>query len=223
MFPLSRKKTAFSAPFLVTSWQKFCKSALAFFGRNFLHWRKFHKTQFKYFFKDVRDFSTIFSRLNLFSGHSIWKVQTSFGKFLVARLIKKFWVHFPKFCVSQQTCLPWSSDTFFELSASKVYKNVLGAFSQFLRAKTKLLAVKTRCILEVFTLQVKKISGHIFSIFASKNEGICREVQMHFGSSLPAGFTEKVVGAISRFMCPKTKRFAVEFRRILEVFALPDW
>jgi len=39
----------------------------------------------------------------------------------------------------------------------------------------------------------------------------------HFGSSLPASFTEKVVGAIPRFVRPKTKLFAVKFRRILDV------
>jgi len=105
-----------------------------------------------------------------------------------------------------------NSDKYFELSASKVYKNVLGAFSRVMRAKTKLLAVKSRRILEVFTLQVKKSSGRIFSIFASKNEGIFREVQTHFGSSLPASFTEKVLGAISLVVRPKTKRFAVKYR-----------
>jgi len=73
----------------------------------------------------------------------------------------------------------------------------LGAFSRLLRAKTKLLPVKSRRTLEVFTLQGKKSSGRIFSIFASKNEGICREVQTHSGISLPASFTEKVLGAIS--------------------------
>jgi len=57
-------------------------------------------------------------------------------------------------------------------------------------------------------------------IFSSKNEGICREVQTHFGSSLPANFTEKALGAISRVVRPKTKRFAVKFRRILEVLCL---
>jgi len=66
----------------------------------------------------------------------------------------------------------------------------------------------------------KKSSGRIFPIFASRNEGVCREVQTHFQSSMPARFTEKVMGAIPRFMCPKLKRFAVKFRCILEVFAL---
>jgi len=198
VFPLSRKKPALSGPFLDASWQKFWKSALAVFGRNFLHWRKFHKTKFKCFFKDVRD---IFSRLKPFSGHSI-------------------------------EC----SDAFWEFSAFKVHKEVLGAFSQFLRLKTKLFAMKFRCIFSVIRLQslqrcsgciftifackrevvccevqahfggfhlaiMKISSGRIFSIFASKNEAVCLEIQMHFGSSLPTSFAEKVMRAIPRFLC----------------------
>jgi len=70
-------------------------------------------------------------------------------------------------------------------------------------------------------LQVKeKSSARIFSIFASKNEGTSSEVQTHFGSSLPARFTGKLLGEISRVMHPKPKRFAVMFRRILEVLCL---
>jgi len=71
----------------------------------------------------------------------------------------------------------------------QVKKKVLGAFSRFLRPKTK---------------------------------GISREVQTYFGNSLPASFTEKVIGKISRGVhpTPKTKRFAVKFRRILEVLCL---
>jgi len=79
--------------------------------------------------------------------------------------------------------------------------------------------VKSRRILEVFTLQVKKFWVH-FLDFCVQKQGICREVQTHFGSSLPASFTEKVLGAISRVVRPKTKRFAVKFRRILEVLCL---
>ena len=48
----------------------------------------------------------------------------------------------------------------------------------------------------------KKSSGRIFSIYASKKETVCRGVQTHFGSSLPASFTEKVLGAIPRFVRP---------------------
>jgi len=57
-----------------------------------------------------------------------------------------------------------------------------------------------------------KCSWRIFTIYAFKNEAVCREVQTHFGSSLPASFTEKVLGAIPRFVSPKMKRFAVKFR-----------
>jgi len=132
-------------------------------------------------------------------------------------------------------------------------QNVLGAFSRFVRPKTKLIAVKFRRILEILWLQVlqkkfwaqfldlfvlkrsyllwssgafwkfslcefyEKRSGCIFSIFACKNEAVCREVQTRFESSQPARFTEKVLGAISRYMCEKMKLFAVKFRRILEV------
>jgi len=59
-------------------------------------------------------------------------------------------------------------------------------------------------------------------IYASKNEVVCREIQTHSGSSLPASFKEKVVGAIPRFVRPKTKLFPVKFRRILEVLCLQD-
>jgi len=61
----------------------------------------------------------------------------------------------------------------------------------------------------------KKNSGHIFPIYASRNEAVCRRVQTHFASSLPASFTDKVLGAIPRFVRPKTKMFAMKFRRIL--------
>jgi len=66
----------------------------------------------------------------------------------------------------------------------------------------------------------KKSSGRIFPIYASKNEAVCRGAQTHFESSVPASFTENVLGAIPRFARPKTKLFAVKFRRILEVLCL---
>jgi len=39
-----------------------------------------------------------------------------------------------------------SSDAFWEFSTRKVYKEVLGPFSLFLRLKLKLFAMKFRCI-----------------------------------------------------------------------------
>ena len=47
----------------------------------------------------------------------------------------------------------------------------------------------------------RKSFGCIVTIFASKNKAVCLEVQTHFGSSLRARFAEKVLGAISRFVC----------------------
>jgi len=68
----------------------------------------------------------------------------------------------------------------------------------------------------------EKSSGRIFTIYASKNEAVCREVETHFGSYPLVRFTKKVLGARSRFMRPKTKLFAVKFRRIVEVLRLQD-
>jgi len=68
----------------------------------------------------------------------------------------------------------------------------------------------------------RKSCGRNSTICASKNEAVCREIQTHFESSLPARSTEKVLGAIPRFVRPKTKMFAVKFRRILEVLCLQD-
>ena len=46
--------------------------------------------------------------------------------------------------------------------------------------------------------------------------------QTHFRSFLPARHTEKVLGAISRFLRPKTKLFTVKYRRILDVVRLQN-
>jgi len=136
-------------------------------------------------------------------------------------LQKKFRVHFHDLCVQKRSCLPWSSDRFQTFSPCKHYKKVGGAFSRSMRPKMKLCAVKFKRILEALRLRgLQKMSGRIFTIYMLKNEAVCREVHTHFASSLPARFTEKLLGAFSRFMRPKTKRFAVEFRRILKVFAL---
>jgi len=133
----------------------------------------------------------------------------------------------------------------------------VGAIPQFVRPKTKLFAMKFRRILEVLCLQVlKKMLWRNSTICASKSEAVCREIQTHFGSSLPASFTEssgrnsticasknetvcceiqthfgssppprfakKFLDKFSRFMCPKTKLFAVKFRPILQAFRLQD-
>jgi len=57
-------------------------------------------------------------------------------------------------------------------------------------------------------------------ICVRKNEAVCCEVQTHFGSFRLSGFIKKILGAIPRFVRPKMKLFAVEFRRILEVLCL---
>ena len=120
-------------------------------------------------------------------------VQKYFGNSLPAILQKSFWAHIHDFCVEKRSCLPWSSDAFWKFSAFKVYKRFLGAFSRFLRRKTKLFFVKFKGILEVFSMQALwKRSWHNFTINASKNVTVCREVQTHFGTSLLPSVTHKM-------------------------------
>jgi len=73
-------------------------------------------------------------------------------------------------------------------------KKVPGGMSGYVCPKMKRFTVKFRRTLEVFAFQaLQKKFGRIYPIYASKNEAVCREIQTHFGSSLPASFKENVV------------------------------
>jgi len=92
-------------------------------------------------------------------------------------------------------------------SVCKVYRKSSGGNFTIYASKTKAFTVKLRRILEVFALRgAWKSSERNFTIYASKNEAVCHEVQTQFGSTPFARFTEKVLGAISRFMRPKRSR-----------------
>jgi len=116
-----------------------------------------------------------------------------------------------------------SSNTFWKFSAGKLYNEVLGAVSRFLRLKTKLFAVKFRCIFCVIRLQtVQKCFGRIFTIIASKAKTKLfavksRRVLEIFTLQLQK---KEVLGAFSRYLRPETKVFPVKFRRILEFLCL---
>jgi len=150
------------------------------------------------------------------------EVQTHFGSSLPARFAEKVLGAFSRSMRPKNEAVCRGAQTHFGSSLPASYtEKVLGAIPQFARPKTKLFAVKFRRILDVHCLRVfqKKFWAQ-FHDCASKNEVVCCEIETHSGSSLSASFTEKVVGAIPRFMCPKTKLLAVEFRRILEVLCL---
>jgi len=87
----------------------------------------------------------------------------------------------------------------------------------------KLFVVKFRRILEVLCLQLLRESAwRILTIYVSKNEAFCCEVQTHLGSFHIVKFIKDVLGKFSWFMCMKTMVFAMKFRRSLEVFRLQD-
>jgi len=71
--------------------------------------------------------------------------------------------------------------------------------------KTKLFAAKLDALWKYSASKVYRISsGRNFTIYASKNEAVFREVETHFGSSPPARFAEKSSGR-SRFVCRANK------------------
>jgi len=124
------------------------------------------------------------------------EVQTDFGIYLPARFTKKF----------------------------------LGAFLRCLHLKTKLFAVKFSCTLEVLSAR-----------FTVSLQGLQKKLWVHFHDSCvqklscfmpssdafqkfsPARFIKKFLGALSRFLCSKTKLFAVKFRCILEALHIQDF
>jgi len=113
-------------------------------------------------------------------------------------------------CVQKRSCLLWRSDAFWKFSLCKLYKKFLGSFSRFCVQKRSCLSWNSEAF---WKLSVYKVC---------REGSFCFEVHTHFGSSLPVTFTEKVMGACSWFMRPKTKLFAVKFRRILEALRLQD-
>jgi len=127
-------------------------------------------------------------------------------------------------CASKSEAVCREIQTHFESSLPASFtEKVVSAIPQFMRPKMKRFAVKFRRFLEILCPQVlKKRFWTQFHELWSKNEAVCREIQTHSGSSLPARFTEKFLEKFSRFMCPKMKLFAVKFRPILQVFRLQD-
>ena len=199
--PSKPKKTALSALFLDASQQKFWKSALANLDAISSTGETFAKQNFYFFFENVR---YIFSRFKPFLGHSM---------------------------DIQQWAVKKSSDAVRKFSACKcVVKRFWAYFHNLCVQKWSCLLLSSDAFWTFSPDEVYEQSfGRIFTICASKNAAVCCWVQTHFGSSLPARFTEKVLGAFSRFMCPKMKLFperpkmklfAVQFRRILEVLCL---
>ena len=147
-----KKKRHFRHFFWMPADKNFENRHLHIFGRNFLHWRKFHNTEFQHFFKNVWD---IFSRLKPFSGHSI-ESSDAFWKFSACKVCKEDLGAVSQFLRLTTKLFAVKFRCIFCVICLQVCKNVLGAFSRFLHAKTKLFALKSRRILEVFTLQLHK-------------------------------------------------------------------
>jgi len=150
------------------------------------------------------------------------EVQMHFGSFRFSRVMKKILGAFSRFVRLETKLFAVKFRRISKvLRLQDLQKKFWAQFHDLCVQKWSSLLWSSDAFWKFSTCEFyRRSSGHNFSIYASKNEAVCCEVQTHFGSSLPASFTEKVLGTISWFMHPKTRRFAVKFRRILEVFAL---
>jgi len=184
VFPLSRQKTG---TFFGHQPAKILKIGTCKFGCNFLHWRKFHNTNFCYFLKDVWD---TFSRFKPFPGNSMdiqqWAMKNSsdaVGKFSTSKFIKMFWVHFHDLCVRKRRILLWSSDVFWKFFPCKLCEKIWAHIMDFCIQKWSCLLLSSDAFREFSPYEVYEISsGRIFMIYASRNIAVCCEVQTHFGS-----------------------------------------
>ena len=73
---------------------------------------------------------------------------------------------------------------FLNSSLVRFIKKVLGAFSRFMRPKTKLFSNSDAFQKFSACMFYRKCSRRIITIYASKNKAVCLEVQTHFGTSL---------------------------------------
>jgi len=196
--------------FFWTPAEKILKIGTCKFGRNFLHWRKFHNTKFCYVLKDVED---AISRFKPFPGHSMdiqqWAVKKSadaVGKFSACKFIKRFWEHFLDLCIQKRRNLLWSSDAFCKFSPCKLCEKFWAHTIDFCVQKWSCFlftSIRKFSLYEVY----EKSFGRIFTIYASRNVAVFREVQTQFGTSPPASYAEKVLDAFSRFMLQKRSCF----------------
>ena len=90
----------------------------------------------------------------------------------------------------------------------------MGAFSRFLRPKMKLFAVDSDAFWKLWLCQVYEEGfGRIFTIYASKSKRFAVELRRIFEVLRLQG-SKKIFWVHFNDLCPKTKLFAVMFRRI---------
>jgi len=150
------------------------------------------------------------------------EVQTDFGNFLRASFIQKLWAYFLDFCVQKWSCLLLSSDAFWKLwLCQSLWRKFWAHFHDLCVRKRSCLLLRSDAFWKFSACKVyRKSSGRIFTIYVSKNEVVSCDVQTHFGSFHLARLITEVLGALSPFLRPRKKLFALKLRRVLEVFSM---
>jgi len=207
---------------------KVYKEVLGAFSRFLRLTTKLFAMKFRYIFWVIRlqslqkCFGRIFTIFACKNEAACREVQAHFGGFHFASK-KKFWAHFLDFCVQKRRYLPWSSDAFWKFSACNFYRKISGRNFTSCASKNEAVCVHTHFGSPLPCKVYKKSSGRIFSIYSSESEAVCRWVQTHSGRSPLARFAVKSCGRNFTIYVSKNEAVCCEFRRIFDVFALPDW
>ena len=148
-------------------------------------------------------------------------VQTHFESSPLAMFTKKFLGAFSRFMCPKTKLFAVKFRRILDVVRIQgLQKDFWAHFHHFCVQKRSSLPWNSDGFGKFFPCKPQKRYGRILSIFASKNGAACCSVETHFGSFRFARFMKKVLGALSRFMCPKTELFAAKLRRILDVFSV---
>jgi len=130
-----------------------------------------------------------------------------FGSSPLARFTESFGRMFTIYAYKNEAVCLEVQTQFGSSPPARFIEKVVGTISRFMRPKRSCLPWRSDVFWKFYACKVyRKSSGRNFTISASKNDAVCHEVQTQFGSTPFARFTEKVLGAISRFMRPKRSR-----------------
>ena len=134
---------------------------------------------------------------------------------------KKLWAQIHDLCVQKRSGLLLSSDAFWKFSPCQIDKTFWAHFLDLCVQKRSCLLWISEAFWTFSTCKVyrKKFWAECQHICVQKRSGLLWRSDASWTFS-PCKVAEKVLGAFSWFLRPKTKLFAVEFRRILDVLCL---
>ena len=151
------------------------------------------------------------------------EIQTHFRSFLPARFAEKVLGAISWFMHPKTKLFPVKFRRISKVFRLQDLQKVLGEIPRFMCPRRKLFEVKFRIFWTLYACKVyRKFWVQFHDLCVQKQSCLLWSSDAFWKFSL-GRFTDKVLGALSRFMCPKMKLFPAKFRLILDVFTLRGW